>query len=106
MVSEQTLQEITRRLVEKFHPQAVILFGSQARGTADDRSDVDLIVLCDGFANRNDLEASMYAALRGIDVPIDVLVFTPEEFRSERSTVGTVVRPAAEEGRILYGRAA
>lgn len=33
------------RLVEKFHPQRIILFGSQARGMADDHSDVDLLVV-------------------------------------------------------------
>jgi predicted nucleotidyltransferase len=33
-------------LVEQFHPQRVILFGSQARGTADARSDADLLVIC------------------------------------------------------------
>ena len=106
MVSEQTLNEITRRLVDKFHPVSVILFGSQARGTSRDGSDIDLIVICEHFANRNDLEASMYAALRGIDVPIDVLVFTPEEFAAERDLPGTFAQPAAREGRVLYGRAA
>lgn len=45
MVSEETLAEITRRLVENFHPQKIILFGSHARGTADYRSDVDLLVI-------------------------------------------------------------
>ena len=39
MVSEQVLQEATRRLVRRFGPQKVILFGSQARGTADEKSE-------------------------------------------------------------------
>ena len=45
MVTEETLRLATDRLVEQFHPQRVILFGSQARGTADARSDVDLLVI-------------------------------------------------------------
>ena len=36
MVSQAMLNEIRRRLVERFSPQRIILFGSQARGTADD----------------------------------------------------------------------
>jgi len=43
MVSEETIQEAARRLVEKFRPARIILFGSYARGTADDHSDLDFI---------------------------------------------------------------
>jgi hypothetical protein len=46
MVTEETLRQATDRLVEQFRPKRVILFGSQARGTADARSDVDLLVIC------------------------------------------------------------
>jgi len=42
MVSEETLTEITKRLINGFHPDKIILFGSQARGTADKHSDVDI----------------------------------------------------------------
>lgn len=38
MITEQILAEITERLVDKFHPHQIILFGSQARRIADDRS--------------------------------------------------------------------
>lgn len=36
-----------RVLVEQFHPEQVILFGSYAYGTPDEGSDVDLLVVCD-----------------------------------------------------------
>jgi len=45
MVAESILHEVTRRLVESFHPLRIVLFGSQARGTADARSDVDLLII-------------------------------------------------------------
>jgi predicted nucleotidyltransferase len=40
MVSQDILKEAVRRLVEQFHPEKIILFGSQVRGTADSRSDI------------------------------------------------------------------
>ena len=46
MVPKEVIDEVKARLVEKFHPQRIILFGSQARETADERSDVDLLVIC------------------------------------------------------------
>ena len=45
MISEAIIREAARRLAEKFNPDRIILFGSHARGTADDHSDVDFMVL-------------------------------------------------------------
>ena len=39
-----TIQAITRRIVERFEPKAVILFGSCARGEKDQNSDLDLLI--------------------------------------------------------------
>ena|SRR5271157_1602925 len=105
MVTEETLRLATDRLVEQFRPQRVILFGSQARGTADARSDVDLLVICpfdSKWENRRTLMVAMYRALRGLEMATDVVVLTPEEFERGRQIPGTVARPAWREGRVLY----
>lgn len=106
MSAESTIQHITARLVDGFRPVRVILFGSHARGEGRETSDVDLIVLVESFVDRFRAEAAMLAALRDIRLPIDLLVFTPEEFDRERGRVGSVVGPALREGRVLYERAA
>jgi predicted nucleotidyltransferase len=36
---------MVRRIVRRFHPVKIILFGSQARGMATADSDVDLLVI-------------------------------------------------------------
>lgn len=41
----QALSEIKRRLVEKFDIKAFVLYGSVARGQADEESDVDLLIV-------------------------------------------------------------
>ena len=102
MVVESVLSEATRRLVEQFHPRRVILFGSQARGTSDDRSDVDLLVICDVGDNRRALMVAMDRCLWDLPIARDIIVLTPEEFERDRHIPGTVARPAAKEGRILY----
>ena len=102
MVAESVLSEATRRLVEQFHPRRVILFGSQARGTGDDRSDVDLLVICEVGDNRRALMVAMDRCLWGLPIARDIVVLTPEEFERDREIPGTIARPAAKEGRILY----
>ena len=104
MVSEEILKEVTRRLVEGFHPDKIILFGSQARGTADDRSDVDILVICPVSDNRLKLILDMYNALDKMRFAKDILILTPEEFDLDRYIPGTIARPAWLEGKVLYER--
>lgn len=102
MVSEQTLNSIVKRLVDGFHPKRIILFGSQARQSADNRSDVDLLVISPIKGNRSDLMLAMDRALKGLGIARDIIVLTPEEFEIDRQIPGTVARPAWLEGKVLY----
>jgi predicted nucleotidyltransferase len=102
MVSDETLQAVKDRLVNGFHPQKIILFGSQARGTADDRSDVDILVVCSFQGKRRYLMVEMYRALGDLDYAVDILVLTPEEFQRDRFIPGTIGRYASKEGKMLY----
>lgn len=106
MVAEHVLHEAIRRLVEQFKPIRIILFGSQARGTADDRSDVDLLVVCAVSGKRRNLMVAMDRALSGLGIARDVIAITPEEFERDRHIPGTVARPAWLEGKVLYDSAA
>ena len=99
------LREAIRRLVEEFEPERIILFGSQARGTADARSDVDLLVICRQVTNRRKLMVKMDRALAGLGIARDVLVMTPQEYERDRHIPGTVARAASMEGTLLYGEA-
>jgi predicted nucleotidyltransferase len=46
-VSNSVLTSLAERIVQLAHPRQVILFGSQARGTARDGSDLDLLIVGD-----------------------------------------------------------
>lgn len=105
MVAQQVLDEATRRLVERFRPTRIILFGSQARGTADHHSDVDLLVICPVSGKKRELMVAMDRALGGLGMARDVIVLTPEEFERDRQIPGTVARPAWLEGKVLYDSA-
>ena len=104
MVSAEILQKITERLLQEFHPDRIILFGSQARGKADDRSDVDILVVCPIEKNRRALMVAMDRALKGLGIARDVVVLSPEEFERDRHIPGSIAHPAFLEGKILYER--
>jgi len=102
MVSKKILNEAKERLVQNFRPKRIILFGSQARKTADKHSDVDLLVVCNFRGNRRALMVEMDRSLKGLPLARDIVVLTPEEFKRDRHIPGTVARPAWREGKVLY----
>ncbi len=105
MVRDEVLNEVKERLVKGFHPDKIILFGSQARGTADERSDVDLLIVCEIPDGRRALALAMDKALWGLRLARDIVVLTPEEFERDRQIPGTIARPAWREGKVLYEKA-
>lgn len=102
---EAKLGEMVRRIVDGFHPQKIILFGSRARGDAAPDSDADLLVVMHVRGSRRRQAARMEAALAGIGLPKDIIIVTPSEFERLRHVVGGIVYPAVREGRVLYDRA-
>ena len=106
MVSREIIQEATKRLIEKFDPERIILFGSYARGTADEHSDVDFMVITGhvGKQNRLHMMTEMDDTLGGLGIAKDIVVLTPDEFEIDKDIPGTIARYAAKEGRLLYER--
>ena len=104
--AQKKIEEMVRRIVERFHPEKVILFGSHARGTAGPDSDVDLLVVMRVQGSRRRKATEIDLSLSDREVPLDLLVVTPEQFERDRDMIGTVIRPAAHEGKVLYERVA
>lgn len=100
----QLIDTMVRRLVRRFRPEQIILFGSHARGTAGPDSDVDLLVVMPLTGSRRDKELEMRLALNDFVVPIDIIIATPDEVERRRNIPGTVVRPALLEGKVVYVR--
>ena len=67
--TEQAIQLMVQRLVERFDPDQIILFGSQARGTAGPGSDVDLLVIMPVTGSKREKRVEMRVALHDIAVP-------------------------------------
>lgn len=101
-----TIAEMVRRIVERFHPERIVLFGSHARGTAGPHSDVDLLVVMEPQGSKRRRAVEIHGLLAGMGLPKDVIVVTPEEFDAYRDAPGTVIRTAWQEGKILHDRAA
>lgn len=103
---EEWLPSVVERVVERFDPLKVVLFGSLARGEPNYDSDIDLLVVFDNveLENKRKLTVDIRRALTEIPVPVDVVVTDVDEIDRQGHIVGTVLRPALREGTIMYER--
>lgn len=101
---DRSLARMVKRLVQRFDPDQIILFGSHARGTARPDSDIDLLVVLPLNGSRRAKQVEMRVALHDIRVPKDIVVATPDEIARQKNIVGTIIRPALREGKVLYAR--
>ena len=101
-VDERVLQEIVGRIVDEAHPLRIIVFGSVARGEQGHESDVDLLVVMPEGTHRRITAQMLYQKLRGIRVPIDLVVTTESDLERHKDNPGLVYRIILKEGRVLY----
>lgn len=103
VIDQNVIDEAARRLREAFDPVAIYHFGSSSRGQATLDSDLDLLVIVrestETFIQR---AASAYRVLRGLGVPVDVQVYTEQEFRDRAALPVSFERTVAEQGRLLH----
>ena len=103
MTQLQAIPEITRRLVEFYHPERIYLFGSFARGENGPDSDLDFCVVLPDDAPREFYRLGVHRALWDVGTAADVVRFPASDFETRAANVkaslpATIVR----EGKVLY----
>ena len=103
---QNVLDEVVHRIVDRFRPQKIILFGSYTGGEPGPDSDIDLLIVLDvkGSTRQKANEIDMLMADR--QMPMDFIVLTPEQYERQKNIVGTIVRQADREGKVIYEHAA
>jgi predicted nucleotidyltransferase len=99
------IEKMVDHIVKRFDPEKIILFESHARGDAGPDSDVDLLVVMPVAGSKRDKMVEIGMALHDIPIPKDIIVTTPEEYEWRNKIAGTIERPTAKEGKLLYDRA-
>ena len=102
--SETLISIMVDRIVRGFRPSQVVLFGSHARGAATEWSDVDLLVILPNGTDKRDSAIEIRRILGDLPVCKDIVVATPEEVARRGHMVGTLLRSALRDGKVLYER--
>lgn len=101
-MDNKLIPTMTERIVRDFDPLQIILFGSQARGDADRDSDIDLLVVFRELTDKRKTAIDLDRALADLPIAKDIIVSTPEELERGRTRIGSVLRYAQQEGKVLW----
>ena len=89
-------------IVKTFDPDTIILFGSRARGDAHENSDFDICVLKKGITGRRTIARTLYRALYGVGVPVELIVDTPDTLRKYKDNKHLIYCEISRYGKIIY----
>jgi uncharacterized protein len=103
MLSADAIAAAARRVAAAASsPSRVVLFGSYARGTADDGSDLDLLVIQREVPNRAAEYLRLRQAVGSVGIGVDVVVYSEQEATRRAQVPGTLLYWAIKEGRVLH----
>ncbi len=100
-VYEQEINNINDQIREQFSPEAVILFGSCAKGAVTRKSDIDLCVIVK-TNNKRELMTEMLLNLE-YERDLDIVIYTPEEWAKYHQKPGTFAQIIFSTGVKLLG---
>jgi predicted nucleotidyltransferase len=104
MIAPDEIEKIARTIGQAAHAERVILFGSQARGTPVDSSDVDLLVIAESNQPRHKRSRDLYRRIRPYPFAMDILVYTPQEVQRGNTTPVSFISQVLREGKTVYVR--
>lgn len=102
-VTPEKVEAAIQRIVSFRSPRRLILFGSAVRGYIHDHSDLDiLVVTAEEIENPRKESARIRRALRGISMPMDILVVSEAKLRELADRPGLVYREVLRHGKVVY----
>ncbi len=98
----EVIDHLVRSIVEAVHPLNIILFGSALRGEMNPNSDIDVLVVMPEGVHRRRTAQFLYRQIRGLGVPFDILVATPDDLEKHKDNLGLIYRAVLREGKEIY----
>lgn len=99
----QEIQSITNQLIDKYHPQKIILFGSSSNNQFDpEKSDLDFLIIKENVPTQGRSRIYELDKLINYRIATDFIVYTPNELRSLLGAKDPFVTSILKKGKILY----
>jgi uncharacterized protein len=101
-LKQDIVDEIVRRLAALAHVERIIIFGSAAEDRMTSDSDIDVLVLKHHIEDHWAEWQAAEDALRGLGIPVDIILMTTARFQETKEVIGGISYPADKKGRVVY----
>ncbi|MCD6500747.1 nucleotidyltransferase domain-containing protein [bacterium] len=102
MENQKEIKKIVRQIARKYKPEKIILFGSFAWGNPTQDSDVDLFIVKNTKKAKGERLAKVEEILSDRKIPLDILVYTPNEVKERLSLGYFFIEDIVKKGKLIY----
>ena len=100
-IPADVIRLLARQIVDRFHPQKMILFGSYAYGQPRPESDIDLLIIMD-TEMRESVQALQIRQYLNPLFGLDIIVYPPAKLKQRLAWGDSFLREIVERGVVLY----
>jgi predicted nucleotidyltransferase len=97
----EIIEELVRRIAERFRPHKIILFGSYAYGEPRPESDVDLLVLMDTPMRETEQALEIRQHVNPL-FGVDIVVYTPARLQQRIQYGDSFLKEITQKGVVVY----
>ncbi|MEW6203673.1 MAG: nucleotidyltransferase domain-containing protein [bacterium] len=101
-ITDELIQEIIDRIVQAVDPEKIIIFGSYAYGLPHKHSDLDILVIKESNLPRYERSIPVNEALCDLIMPMDVIVYTPDEMDEWQNVPEAFITSIVKNGKVVY----
>jgi len=105
MMFEDKINTIVEKITSKYDPKAIIVFGSVAKGTSTEDSDLDIAVILESDLSEHERNVDVRVCIGPIGMAMDLMVITPEEVELEKTNKFSLISEILSTGEVVYGSA-
>jgi uncharacterized protein len=102
VIGEREVERVVEMVVALCRPDEIYVFGSYAKGTLHEGSDLDVIVIKPSSLPRHRRGREVEAMLAHLAFSVDVLFFTPRELQQELADPYSLVSAIMPSAKLLY----
>jgi predicted nucleotidyltransferase len=99
--ADKKIKKITQQFIDRYNPDKLLLFGSQAKNTTKPNSDIDLCVIIK-VDDKHMLLTDMYLHIES-NMPFDIVLYSPGEWEQCVTDPTSFAYHISKEGILLYG---
>jgi len=102
-ITPQKVETAIKKIITVSQPKKLIIFGSYISGNINKNSDLDFLVITgDDIVNPRKESIRIRRSLKGILMPIDVIVIPVSKLDKLSKVPGLIYREALTKGKVVY----